>query len=190
MIVTTQIQLPASEIAVGHCVNLNDCEQPCGKLIAVITQIDDVFVRCKYLNADRNLSSYNALGGMIAQLSGGIHRLTPIGLFGVRVMYQEGDEPFYWCEQVSSVSNATYRDGSPRQWQEFRPMEFNARLDVVKYCLKAISRNADKQCKHRFKKVENTTGEIERHCVHCNLEAHADGDFSYLCGSEWCKCCQ
>ncbi len=181
------LELPSSEIAVGHCVNLNDCEQPCGKLVAVITGMDDTFVRCKYLNADRMLSSYNAIGGMIVQLTNGIHRLTPIGLFGVRVMYQEGDEPCYWCEQVSSVSKATYRDGSPRQWQEFGRMEFNARPDVVKHCLKAIK---PKRCKHRFKNFENESGDIERCCMHCNMEAHSDGDFSYLCGSDWCKCCQ
>jgi len=46
------------------------------------------------------------------------------------------------------------------------------------------------KCKHRFVKKENDRKEIERRCKFCNMEAHSDGDFSYLCGRDYCKCCQ
>lgn len=43
-------------------------------------------------------------------------------------------------------------------------------------------------CKHKIKKVRNSDGEIERRCEKCGIEAHSDGDYSYCCGWEHCRC--
>ena len=122
--------LLSSEIAVGHCVILNDVDQPCGRLVAVIVAIEGNTAYCNYLNADPQLSSYNQKLGMAIQIDGGIHNMTPVSRFGVEVNYypQEGG---YCCERVSD-SVATYRDGKSRKWQENVPLFYAARRDVAK----------------------------------------------------------
>ena len=122
--------LLSSDIAVGHCVILNDVEQPCGRLVAVIMAIEGGIAYCNYLNADAQLSSYNKKLGMAIQIEGGIHNMTPVGKFGVEVDYypQVGT---YCCERVGD-SVATYRDGKPRKWQENVPLQYTARREVAK----------------------------------------------------------
>lgn len=122
--------LLSSDIAVGHCVILNDAEQPCGRLVAVIMAIEGNTAYCNYLNADPQLSSYNKKLGMAVQIEGGIHNMTPVGKFGVEVDYypQVGT---YCCERVGDTV-ATYRDGRPRKWQENVPVQYTARREVAK----------------------------------------------------------
>jgi hypothetical protein len=119
----------SSDIAVGHCVILNDVEQPCGRLVAVIMSIEGNTAFCNYLCADRDLSSYNKQLGMAIQVEGGIHNMTPVSKFGVEVHYypQVGT---YGCERVGD-SVATYRDGKPRRWQENVPVQYTARREVA-----------------------------------------------------------
>lgn len=120
------------EIAVGHCVIMNHTEAPCGRLLAVITLIDGKNIFCKYLNAEKELSSYNKLNkgkGMRSILD----EHTPIEWFGVEVrLEQSGSDVIYSCHPVRE-SKATYRDGKPRQWQErsFRG-RYIARPDVLR----------------------------------------------------------
>ena len=123
------ITLPSSEIAVGHCVILNDHEQPCGRMVVVIVEIEGDIVYCKYLCNDVDLSTYNRRRGMAASVSGKSHRLTPISAFGVNVRLDLQTRN-YWCEKVAE-SSATYRDGRPRRWQEDEPIVRVARADVV-----------------------------------------------------------
>jgi hypothetical protein len=44
------------------------------------------------------------------------------------------------------------------------------------------------RCQHKIRRVENEKGQYERRCQKCGIEAHSDGDFSYMCGSEYCRC--
>lgn len=107
--------LPASLIALGHCVIVNRIDQPCGRLVAVITEVGDVSVRCKYLNSESELSSWNLDGGM----SPGKLVVTPVNWFNVEVRYEESDgDIVYWCQPVGE-SIATYSDGEIRRWQEY-----------------------------------------------------------------------
>lgn len=103
-----EIELNATELKVGCCIIMNDVEQPCAKLIAVVTEIDVDSVVAKYLSGAKELKPYRK--GCLNQ----IENVTPVGRFGVSVKYGDGQ---YWCEVVGE-STATYRDGKPRQWQD------------------------------------------------------------------------
>lgn len=110
---TTTRTLPASEIAVGHCAIINHVEQPCGRLLAVIVAIEGESVRTKYLNAESNLSSYNARGCVNP-----IETVTPASHFGVEVRAElKGGDTVYWCDPQGE-SKATYCNGDARYWQE------------------------------------------------------------------------
>ena len=132
--------LPSSDIAVGHCVILNDVDQPCGRLVAVIMAIEGNVAYCNYLNADPLLSSYNQKLGMAIEIEGGVHNLTPVGKFGVEVNFYPQVKT-YCCERISE-SVATYCNGAPRQWQENVPVQHAARLNVV---MAAIMADIDNQ---------------------------------------------
>jgi hypothetical protein len=128
--------LPCTEIAVGHCVIVNHIEQPCGRLLAVITAIEGDTVRCKYLNAESDLSAYNKRGGM----SPGCDMVTPVGWFGVEVRCErsnESGEVLYSCVRLKS-SIAKYRDGKVRSWQEHGyPNRYVARQDILRVAIQA-----------------------------------------------------
>lgn len=54
--------------------------------------------------------------------------------------------------------------------------------------IKKIQDEASKNCKHEI------TAEIHndiryRFCKHCGMSAHADERYDYLCGLDWCRCC-
>ena len=123
--------LPSSEIAVGHCVILNDIEQPYGRLIAVIMEMQGNIAFCNYLNADSRLSSFNKKLGMIVNPEE--WNTTPVSKFGVEVSYCPEDGS-YCCNRIGE-SVATYQDGKPRQWQERAPITYTARRGVVKCCI-------------------------------------------------------
>jgi len=40
---------------------------------------------------------------------------------------------------------------------------------------------AQDRCQHRFENGK---------CAHCGIRPHEDGDYSYLCGNEYCRCLQ
>ena len=107
---------------VGDCVNLNQVEQPCAKLIAVVVADDGQLYHCQYLNADPMLDSYNN-----PPMKCSLDDATKIADFGV-VIRSEGSE--YWCEQRSE-SKATYKDGKPRKWQDWGQPKFVARRGVA-----------------------------------------------------------
>ena len=121
-------KLPAEEIAVGHCVILNDAEQPCGRLVAVITAIEGDVAWCKYLNRNQAMNEFNHGRGMKIERDSSIHNLTPVGKFSVDVWLDAKGR--YWCEQFQP-SEATYRDGKPRAWQGNNGVMYYARQDVL-----------------------------------------------------------
>jgi hypothetical protein len=102
------IELNASDLKVGCCVILNELEQPCSKLIAVVWKIESVLI-CRYLCDWDHLKPFFRNGVRSA-----VHEATTVGHFGVSVKFEDGR---YWCEQ-SGESIATYDDGKPRYWQE------------------------------------------------------------------------
>lgn len=102
--------LLASAVALGHCVILNEVEQPCARQVGVVVGIEGDFVRTKYLCADSLFTSYNKKGCLNPRAS-----VTPLADFGVELRV-DGD--VYWCEVVGE-SRATYADGERRRWQEY-----------------------------------------------------------------------
>jgi len=100
-------ELKSDAIAVGHCIIINDCDRPCGMLVAIICDIDEEYITARYLS--------NAVH--MEQCSSRAKYVTPIGAFGVKVCV-EGHE--YWCEKIGE-SSAKYPDGEPRMWQESHP---------------------------------------------------------------------
>lgn len=113
--------LPSNDMAVGNCVIVNTYDQPCGKLVAIITAVSGDCFFVKYLNADPALDYYNKNDGMR------VSRPTLVGSFGVEVRYYDGT---YWCVRVGD-SRATYEDGKRREWQESYSCCFIARKELI-----------------------------------------------------------
>lgn len=115
--------LLASAVALGHCVILNEVEQPCARQVGVVVGLEGGLVRTKYLCADPVLTPYNKKGCLNSLAS-----VTPLADFGVEVRV-DGD--VYWCEVVGE-SRAIYADGERRQWQEYSgPIRQRFRKDVM-----------------------------------------------------------
>lgn len=116
---------PDLRLRVGELVILNDMEQPCGKLVAVITAASEAgdLHQWKYINADPQLDSYNEQPGFID-----MSPATRLEDFGV-VIHAHNTE--YWCEQRYE-SKATYKDGKPRAWQERgEPTKYTTRPELT-----------------------------------------------------------
>ena len=115
--------LLASTVAIGHCVILNEVEQPCARQVGVVVGIEGGLVRTKYLCADPVLTPYNKKGCLNCLAS-----VTPLADFGVEIRV-DGD--VYWCEVVGE-SRAIYADGGRRPWQEYGgPIRQRFRKDVM-----------------------------------------------------------
>jgi len=115
--------LPASEVAVGHCVIVNDYDQTCGNLVAVVVAIEGDNVRTKYLSDWRAVDQMNKVGCINPAW-----RVTPVATFGVEVRVDADGR--YWCERVGE-SSAEYPDGKRRLWQENGTHAHRARADVL-----------------------------------------------------------
>lgn len=95
----------------GQLVIMNDIDCPEAKLVAVLTRFDDKkgIWHARYLaKATSRTKCYSsgALGGP-----------TPLADFGVRV---EFSGEFFAVVPTGNPSVATYRDGKPRTWQDYR----------------------------------------------------------------------
>lgn len=99
------IELHASEVAKGHAVIVNDIDQPCSKLIAIVIEAGDI-VCARYLNADLG---YDKL------IKNPRKYVTPVNDFGVKLYYDTEDGKYH--TKVVSESVAKYPDGAERQWQ-------------------------------------------------------------------------
>jgi hypothetical protein len=105
---------------VGDTVILNDCEQPCGQMVAVVVKDDGEHYHCEYLNADPRFDYYCNP----PMRAGRLWRAARLEEFGVKLCAAAGK---YWCEKVGE-SVAKYPDGKARQWQEFGgPIKYRAR---------------------------------------------------------------
>jgi hypothetical protein len=96
---------------VGDTIILNDIDQPCGQLVAVVVKDDGEHYHCEYLNADARFDYYSKP----PMRAGRLERATKLEEFGVKLCAADGR---YWCEKVGE-SVARYPDGQARQWQEF-----------------------------------------------------------------------
>ena len=105
-----KIALNSTELKPGCCVVINDVEQPCAKLIAVVKEIVGSSVTAVYLRDGKELKPYRN------GFHGRTETVTPISRFGVKVLIDDG---LYWCEVVGD-STATYEDGKPRRWQDYQ----------------------------------------------------------------------
>lgn len=95
----------------GQLVIMNDIDCPEAKLVAVLTRFDDKkgIWHARYLaKATSRTKCYSsgALGGP-----------TPIDDFGVMIEFV-GDH--FRAVPSGKPSNAKYRDGKPRSWQDYR----------------------------------------------------------------------
>jgi len=113
--------------SVGDLVILNDVEQPCGRMVCIVTSnANDLgFYSVQYLNADRTFDAYCK-----PPMQNRLLRATRVEEFGV-VLRNDGTH--YWCEQVGN-SSATYPDGNPRSWQEWSgPIKYVLRSSAFPY---------------------------------------------------------
>lgn len=115
--------LPASKIAVGHCVIINDIECPEGRMVSVVTDVEGDVVTTKYLNSRKEFDKYNRFG--VGSQKGTV---TPVGWFGVAVCVDPAGN--YWCENVGE-SSAKYKDGKRRCWQEKTPVRCVGRMELL-----------------------------------------------------------
>ncbi len=123
--------IPSNEIYLGNCVIINHVEQPCAKLLSVVTSFDEHTVTTNYLNADKLFNSYNKKGCTNNKVD-----VTPVSLFGVQVEVDlETNE--YWCTPVEKTT-AKYHDGDLRSWQEHGIRRYTFRPKILKIAIKAM----------------------------------------------------
>lgn len=126
-----EIYLPASCVAVGHCVNMFDIESPSGKYIAVVETVRPNKVVARYLYAGIDMEHC---------WTGNPKLITPISHFGVRVCVCNGE---FWCEPDGMLQKiAFYPDGLPRPWQEHNGP---VRLKPKKLALRLAMRQLKKE---------------------------------------------
>lgn len=128
------VELPASAVAVGHCVIVNDMDRPSQKLVAVVVRVEGEWAYCKYINAAPYLDEYEKGGGIKSSAARG---LTPVGQFGVRVFVDA--HAGRYVTEVFGRSRAVYPDGRPRAWQCDEYDSFPARAGVAAVALEALA---------------------------------------------------
>lgn len=129
--------LPASQVAVGHCVIANDTECPESKMVCVVTAVDGDNVRLQYLNADKMFDSYNKRRGWLSRAT----HATPLATFGVSIAIEPNGN-LYTCRKVGE-SQAVYLDGKHRPWQEREPHLYRFRRDVAEVCRQTAAEFTD-----------------------------------------------
>lgn len=112
------VELQASEVAVSHIVIINTVDQPCGDLVAVVSDVTDCVVTARYLS--------NRIG--MKECRGRLETVTPINAFGYRVMLDNGR---FWCEPNGGNVVSTYENGDIRRWQEYGPVKYTPKPDVL-----------------------------------------------------------
>ena len=125
---TTNKEQFAHVFQVGDCIILNDVEQPCGRMVCVVTgsnDNEDGFYSVQYMNADSVFDCYCK-----PPMRNRLNRATKLECFGVAL---RTDGTRYWCEQIGD-SSASYPDGQPRKWQEWHgPIKYVMRSSVFPY---------------------------------------------------------
>lgn len=116
------------KLKVGDCVIVNCIEQPCARMVAVVTKASKKKqrVHCKYLNSESCFDPFND-----PTMKPAIARVTKLTDFGVKLHFDEVTQQ-YWCEQLAQ-SVAKYEDGQLRPWQDHKEsLKYSARPDVLK----------------------------------------------------------
>jgi len=93
---------------VGDLINLNEFEQPCARLVAVVCGIEDEYPFCKYLHAAKDLKPFKK--GLRVRASDAT-KIEDFGVICVRTA------KYYSCEETTD-SIATYPGGESRYWQD------------------------------------------------------------------------
>lgn len=118
---TPVITLMASEVAVGHCVIIDEVEAPCLSHVALIVSVDnDGNPVAKYLSDRPKYTSHNKRG---VRCKGA----TPVSKFGIRLVVK-GNK--FVAESIGP-STATYREGGTRYWQDKFPASETARISLM-----------------------------------------------------------
>lgn len=134
MLTETEVELMGSEVAIGQCVILNDVDQPCTKLVAVVTNIANGCVYAVYLSPDINVGRTKT-----GKCSSPIMYVTPLNAFGVRI-WRQGNA--YRCvpDQTLPIT-AEYPDRKPRVWQErHEPYWRPARVGMLQPLVRTVSK--------------------------------------------------
>ena len=124
-------ELNGACVAPGHCVILNNIEKPWGPQVCVVTGTEGNLYLCKYLCADKQYDCFNAGKGMLVTRT---DEITPVNDFGVQILYDSTTNK-YWCTVVRE-SQAKYRDGEKRRWQEHTPRHCTPRKELLKLVLR------------------------------------------------------
>lgn len=107
---------------IGDLVVVNDIDQPCGRLVAVVVGIAGDQLKCSYLNAASEFDWWEK-----NPLTTGIEYATHLKDFGCVLMT---DSEKYVVKKIGE-SRATYADGSHRPWQERCEVAFKARKALL-----------------------------------------------------------
>lgn len=97
-----------SRLFVGQAVIVDDVDQPCSLMVAVITCVSGFSARVRYLSDDVRLEGFEGEFNVISRF------VTPLSEFGVRLVVCDGR--FSVVGVGDSV--ARYPDGRLRRWQE------------------------------------------------------------------------
>jgi hypothetical protein len=108
----------------GTYVIMNDCDAPEARMVAVLTRYDDQrgIWHALYLSTHTNMAApYGP-------------QPTPLSKFGKTVEWRWNE---YRVVDSGEPCTATYRDGAPRNWQDYRGERWwEARGKAVKACEK------------------------------------------------------
>lgn len=119
------LALPYGPLAVGMPVIANHTEQPCTKLVAVVTCYSGTgHAKLRYLSSWEPLTR-KPFGDEAA-------RMTPLSAFGFAIELDEDGKQFRCVEIPGSPHTAIYRDGRPRQWQQRGQEWWPYRAEVLK----------------------------------------------------------
>jgi len=104
--------LPYGPLVVGMPVIANHTEQPCTKLVAVITGYSGTgHAKLRYL------STWEPLTRKV--FADEPQQVTPLSAFGVAIELSDGDDKQFRCVEIPGADcTAVYRDGRPRWWQQ------------------------------------------------------------------------
>jgi hypothetical protein len=102
--------LPYGRLETGMPVIVNHTDQPCTRLVAVITGFSESGNPVmRYLNSSLDHPTMEM----------GIDSVTPLEAFGVAIELDEANGLYRCVEVPGAPKSAVYRDGEPRKWQQY-----------------------------------------------------------------------